>query len=125
MRSSISDRETPTRADSGDSTWEVVDDGPLRWAADCVPFARTNTRLVQSSVLFYTLWSDDGSIGTAFLAVVTKSNIFLFESPKGERIFRFSKVSQFNYAAPVLLTLSVGILYPSSGAECHLCPSIR
>lgn len=87
---------TPTRSiDSIDETWDVVEDLPLRWALDYVSLAISGSRLANTSVLFYDIWSDPTISGRkgALLAVATKSTILLYETPKGERAFRFVKVS--------------------------------
>lgn len=94
-------RPTPVQRSSSDSGWDMVDDGdrdlPLRWATDYVPLASGNSRLVNTSLLSYALWRDDRRArGGALLAVATKSSILLYESPKGERAFRFVKVSCVN-----------------------------
>jgi hypothetical protein len=92
----LSGRTTPTRKDSdksvADSTWDMVDDIPLRWATDYVPFAGSR---LNASVLSYSLWRGDNAIGKSntVLAVLTKCNILLYEAPKGERAFHFVKVS--------------------------------
>ena len=79
---------------SFDSGWDVVDDLPLRWATDYVPLAVPGSRLMNASVLTYALWrNDDQPRGSALLAVAIKSAVLLYESPKGERAFRFIKVS--------------------------------
>ena len=50
---------------------------------------------MNASVLTYALWRDDNlPRSTALLAVAIKSAVLLYESPKGERAFRFVKVSQ-------------------------------
>ena len=94
--SSLALRESPVH-DSLDSAWDMVEDLPLRWATDFVPLATTGSRLINTSVLSYALHRDENSRsrGGAFLAVVVKCNIFLYETPKGERAFRFVKVSSF------------------------------
>ena len=87
---------TPTRSvDSVDETWDLVEDLPLRWASDYVSLAISGSRLANTSVLFYDIWSDAMTSGRkgALLAVATKSTILLYEAPKGERAFRFVKVS--------------------------------
>jgi hypothetical protein len=78
-----------------DETWDVVEDLPLRWAFDYVSLAISGSRLANTSVLFYDIWSDPTVSGRkgALLAVATKSTILLYETPKGERAFRFVKVS--------------------------------
>lgn len=49
---------------------------------------------MNASVLTYALWrNDDHPRGSALLAVAIKSAVLLYESPKGERAFRFIKVS--------------------------------
>jgi hypothetical protein len=74
--------------------WDLVDDLPLRWATDYVPLAVPGSRLMNASVSTFALWRDDEqSRGSALLAVAIKSAVLLYESPKGERAFRFVKVS--------------------------------
>ncbi|KAI0053699.1 hypothetical protein FA95DRAFT_478131 [Auriscalpium vulgare] len=81
----------PSRKMSTDS-WEVIEDLPLRWATDFVPLAPAGSRLVNTSVLSYDVWRDEVSPrGGALLAVATKTGVFLYESPKGERAFRLVK----------------------------------
>ena len=92
----------PTHSmDSIDETWDVVEDLPLRWAFDYVSLAISGSRLANTSVLFYDIWSDSTTNGRkgALLAVATKSTILLYETPKGERAFRFVKVSCFSHAS--------------------------
>ncbi|KAG5648735.1 hypothetical protein DXG03_000082 [Asterophora parasitica] len=86
-------RLTPNRKTSDDSSWDVVDDLPLRWATDFVPLAANGSRLLNSSVLSYALWTNEGHKGKGgrLLAVATKNNILLYETPKGERAFHFVK----------------------------------
>ena len=87
---------TPARScESVDETWDFVEDLPLRWAHDYVSLAISGSRLANTSVLFYDIWSDPTTSGRkgALLAVATKSTILLYETPKGERAFRFVKVS--------------------------------
>jgi len=81
--------------DSIEETWDVVEDLPLRWASDYVSLAISGSRLANTSVLSYDIWSDPATTGRkgALLAVATKSTILLYETPKGERAFRFVKVS--------------------------------
>ena len=76
--------------------WDVVDDLPLRWATDFVPLATPGSRLLNSHVMFFELRRDEinGSRGSSTLAIATKQNILLYETPKGERAFRFVKVGQ-------------------------------
>lgn len=82
------------RSDTDDSAWDIVDDLPLLWATHYTPLASAGSRLHNSSVLFYDLWRNENarSRGAALLAVATKSNIFLYEAPKGERAFHLIKV---------------------------------
>lgn len=87
---------TPTQSmDSIEESWDVVEDLPLRWASDYVSLAISGSRLANTSVLSYDIWSDPTTTGRkgALLAVATKSTILLYETPKGERAFRFVKVS--------------------------------
>ena len=77
-----------------DSSWDVVDDLPLRWATDYVPLAAPGSRLMNASVLTYALWrNDDQPRSSSLLAIAIKSAVLLYESPKSERAFRFVKVS--------------------------------
>ncbi|KAJ7681222.1 hypothetical protein B0H17DRAFT_70382 [Mycena rosella] len=83
------------RGTSDESSWEMVDDLPLRWARDFVPLASAGSRLLNASILSFALWNKDdgerhGSRGQ-FLAVATKNNILLYETPQNERAFRFLK----------------------------------
>jgi hypothetical protein len=85
------------RSDSDGSTasWDLVDDLPLRWASDYVLLSNSGSRLAHTNVLFYETWSDESSRGHkgTLLAIATKSAILLYETPKGERSFRFVKVT--------------------------------
>lgn len=100
LRSSSSsahtERTPPKHHESLDSndSWEVVDDLPLRWATDYVNLANPGSKLASSQVLFYETWKNGGidGRGTSMLAIATKTNILLYETPKGERAFRFVKV---------------------------------
>jgi len=97
---------TPTQSmDSIDDTWDVVEDLPIRWAYDYVSLAINGSRLANTSVLFYDIWSDSTTSGRkgALLAVATKSTILLYETPKGERAFRFVKVSHSYFREVALL----------------------
>jgi len=91
----------PKHQDSLDSadSWDMVDDLPLRWASDYVNLATTGSKLATSHVLFFELWKNEGvGRSTSMLAVATKSSILLFETPKGERSFRYVKVSHRHLA---------------------------
>jgi len=112
---------TPTGSwDSIDGTWDVVEDLPLRWASDYVSLAISGSRLANTSVLFYDIWTDPTTGGSkgALLAVATKSTILLYETPKGERAFRFVKVS---HSVPTLLRFS-GSRLPPPGAVSATIP---
>ena len=91
-----SERSSPPKhQDSQDSTdsWDMVDDLPLRWASDYVNLASAGSKLAMSQVLFFELWKNEGvARATSMLAVATKGCILLYETPKGERSFRFIKV---------------------------------
>lgn len=80
---------TPARKDS----WDVVDDLPLRWATDFTSLSSSGSRMSNSSVLSYTLWHEGSTSPNrrALLAVATKTNIFLYETPRGQRAFHFVK----------------------------------
>ncbi|TEB30024.1 hypothetical protein FA13DRAFT_1792510 [Coprinellus micaceus] len=90
----IADRgPSPARHDSAESTWDVVEDLPLRWATDFVPLASPGSRLSSTSVFSYATWSDPNrrSASAQLLAIATKNAILLYESPRGERAYRFLK----------------------------------
>ena len=90
----ITGRLSPNRR-SIDSSWDVVEDLPLRWATDFVPLATSGSRLSNAFIASYALWSDEQRRGRGgrLLAVATKNNILLYETPRGERAFRFVKVN--------------------------------
>lgn len=81
---------TPARKDS---SWDVVDDLPLRWATDFTSLSSAGSRISNTSVVSYALWHEGSTSSTrhALLAVATKTNIFLYETPRGERAFHFVK----------------------------------
>ncbi|KAJ6560203.1 hypothetical protein B0H19DRAFT_1234524, partial [Mycena capillaripes] len=103
----------PPRANSDESSWELLDAAaslPIRWARDYVPLAgagkSATSRLAGASVVCFVLWTREGegsrssSYGAGkggggreqkFLAVATKGGILLYETPVGERAFRFVK----------------------------------
>ena len=85
----------PSRADSADSEWDVVNELPLRWATNYTPLASAGSRLQDNSVIAYDIFRNEAQRGPGgvFLAIATKTSILLYEAPKGERAFRFSKVS--------------------------------
>jgi hypothetical protein len=95
--SSYAARAITGRTESSESTasWDVVDDLPLRWATNYVALSAPGSRLTNVSVHEFSLHINDDrrTRGGAMLAVVTKSNILLYETPKGERAFRFVKVN--------------------------------
>lgn len=100
---------------STDSTWDMVDDFPLRWATDYVPLAAAGSRLRNSSVLFFELKRDEYRTygGNTHLAVATKSSILLYETPKGERAFCYVKVSVRCVCMPeICMTLSYRSFIP-------------
>lgn len=98
LRGSRSSFNATHSMDSIDETWDVVEDLPLRWASDYVSLAISGSRLANTSVIFYDIWSDPSISGRkgALLAVATKATILLYETPKGERAFRFVKVSHLS-----------------------------
>ena len=103
----------PARKNSDESGWGMVEDLPLRWATDFVPLAVPGSRLV---VIGFATWSDEsrkGKMGGQLLAIATKSNILLYETPKGERAYRFVKVENGSsfLCIYILILFDVGILY--------------
>ncbi|KAF7355684.1 hypothetical protein MSAN_01486200 [Mycena sanguinolenta] len=91
-RSSAPSVRPPPQTNSDESNWEMVDDLPLRWARDFIPLASSGSRLENVNVLSFALWTRDEGARTGsqgqFLAVATKNNIFLYETPPNERAFR-------------------------------------
>lgn len=112
-------QRTPLRHDSDDSlatldsSWDLVEDLPIRWTLDYVPLASPGSRLLGIPVLAFALWKDENqrSRGGYFLSVITKSNIFLYETPKNERAFRFVKVRMFGLAIPAPFLISFQEFY--------------
>ncbi|KAG7447645.1 uncharacterized protein BT62DRAFT_930663 [Guyanagaster necrorhizus] len=83
---------SPNQQSSDEPSWDLVDDLPLRWATDFVPLASPGSRLANLSVISYALWNhSERNSGGRMLAVATKTNILLYETPKRERAFRFVK----------------------------------
>ncbi|OAX43237.1 hypothetical protein K503DRAFT_731961 [Rhizopogon vinicolor AM-OR11-026] len=91
LASSSAKRQSPPVRN--DSSWDIVDDLPLRWATDFTSLSSTGSRMSNTSVVCYALWHEGSARSTrrALLAVATKTNIFLYETPKGERAFHFVK----------------------------------
>ncbi|KAF9559666.1 hypothetical protein CPC08DRAFT_750836 [Agrocybe pediades] len=90
------ERGSPTASTfTEESSWDVVDDLPIRWATDFVPLASPGSRLAGQSVISFATWSDESrqgkGTGGQLLAIATKAGIFLYETPKGERAYRFVK----------------------------------
>ena len=109
---------------SPESQWEIVDSEilPLRWVNDYVPLASPGSRLINQNILSYAFWCDENrqSRGGQLLAVATKSSILLYETPKGERAFRFVKVRcQLDLTTPVNFALSRTFTYHTSHALSH------
>lgn len=97
--SPIDHNRPPVQRSESDSDWDVVEDLPLRWATDFVNLAAAGSRLVNVSVSSYDLWHDDRQVrGGTLLAIATKTGVLLYESPKGERAFKFVKVSILVFA---------------------------
>ncbi|KAJ7584348.1 hypothetical protein C8J56DRAFT_1027693 [Mycena floridula] len=118
----------PHRNSSDDSTWFVIEDLPLRWATDFVPLASPGSRLLNSSVLCYDVWHGigQGRNQARLLAIATKSNILLYETPVGERAFRFVKefytplqpksITFFQQTVPELLRSPTDVVDPKAPA---------
>lgn len=72
----------------------------LRWATDFKPLGPAGSRLAGVPVICFATWSDETrkgkGLGGQLLAVATKNNIVLYETPKGERVYRFVKVRQID-----------------------------
>lgn len=96
----------PLRREPDDSEWDIVDDQSIRWATDYKPLASPGSRLAGTSALLFATWSDEGRKGgEKLLAIATKSNVLLYETPKGERAYKFVKVCLFRtyYLKPCTL----------------------
>jgi hypothetical protein len=122
-----SGRLSPNRRDTDESSWDVVEDLPLRWATDFVPLATSGSRLVNTSILSYALWSDETRKGRGgrLLAIATKNNILLYETPKGERAFRFVKVRRLIYSTHLLVNdITSGVLYPATTTQYDLLSTV-
>lgn len=121
-------RLSPNRRETDESSWDVVEDLPLRWATDFVPLATAGSRLVNTSVLSYALWSDENRKGRGgrLLAIATKNNILLYETPKGERAFHFVKVCHLNQQCRAVLTNNdiLGVLYSATTTQRNFFPTI-
>ena len=124
----------PSRADSVDSEWDVVNELPLRWATNYTPLASAGSRLHDNSVTAYDIFRNEAQRGPGgvFLAIATKSSILLYEAPKGERAFRFSKVSlprlpivRNRGCSPHGSLSAIGILHSLARQECYLCAPVR
>ena len=62
---------------------------------DYISLATGSSKLGGMSVICYEVWRDvfEGRLLHTKMAVATKSYIFLYATPKGERAFKFVKVS--------------------------------
>lgn len=122
---SLKHHESTLSTSSDDSSWDVVEELPLRWATDYIPLASPGSRLLNLSVLFFELMKKGAgsSQNTTSLAIATRQSILLYETPKGERAFRFAKVRQ-NVKKVTLQEIDnvLGILYPSRTQELELRP---
>lgn len=115
---------TPARKDS---SWDVVDDLPLRWATDFTSLSSAGSRISNTSVVSYALWHEGSTSSTrrALLAVATKTNIFLYETPRGERAFHFVKVRIDLMMCNLTTGYFAGILYAISAAISYIRPAVR
>jgi hypothetical protein len=120
-------RLSPNRRNTT-SSWDVVEDQPLRWATDFVPLATSGSRLSNATILSYALWTDDSRKGRGgrLLAVATKNNILLYETPKGERAFRFVKASCTCLACLISFsTFCPGVLHSTTPSKHNILPTVR
>lgn len=123
---SVPGRLSPNRR-STDSSWDVVEDLPLRWATDFVPLATSGSRLNSAFIMSYALWGDEQRKGRGgrLLAVATKNNILLYETPKGERAFRFVKASNYVFClSDMILSLLSGILHTTTTPKLNVLPTV-
>ena len=117
-----SESGSPHTRKNPDKSDYMVEDLPLRWATDFVPLAVPGSRLVGESVVGFATWREEsrkGKMGGQLLAIATKSNILLYETPKGERAYRFVKVENGSsfLCIYILILFDVGILYPHSSPK--------
>ena len=102
---------SPLRREPDDFGWDIVDDQFIRWATDYKPLATPGSRLASTSALLFATWSDEGHKGgEKLLAVATKSNVLLYETPKGERAYKFVKVC---FLPNVLVKTMYTYFYPN------------
>ncbi len=80
---------------SGDLAWDIIDDLPLKWAKDYVPLTLAHSKLADGEAHKFELFrmDDELSNGLSVLAVTARNHIYIFESSRGERAFRFVQVS--------------------------------
>ena len=115
----------PLRREPDESEWDMVDDQSIRWATDYKPLASPGSRLAGTSAILFATWSDEGRKGgEKLLAIATKSSVLLYETPKGERIYKFVKVclTERIILKPMythFFSHPTGILYPFSTSESH------
>ncbi|KZP00128.1 hypothetical protein CALVIDRAFT_533777 [Calocera viscosa TUFC12733] len=81
----------PPPAAGTSSSWDTVEDLPLRWATDFEPFH--HPKVANTNILFFELWrsNENGNYGRTMLAIGTPKSIVLFEAPRGERAFTYVK----------------------------------
>ena len=80
---------------SATGTWDIVDDLTLRWAVDFVAFAGSGSRLQNVPIISFKILKSDaqtGRDGQVYLVIALKTSLLLYESPKGQRAFKFLKV---------------------------------
>ena len=73
---------------------DTIDDLSLRWTTDFIPLASSGSRLLKSDINFFHLKKDiiNGFRGPSMLPVATKRSILMYDTQKGECVFRFVKV---------------------------------
>ncbi|KAG9014947.1 hypothetical protein FRB94_007019 [Tulasnella sp. JGI-2019a] len=81
---------SPSMASLRSSSWDIVEDLPMRWATDFVLLYNANSK-PHASATSYELWRPTDGKGSMKLVVATRSNILLFETPLNERAFKFVK----------------------------------
>ena len=109
----------PLRREPDEFEWDIVDDQSIRWATDYKSLASPGSRLAGTSALLFATWSDEGRKGgEKLLAIAAKSNVLLYEAPKGERAYKFVKVCLTYYLKPCrLISPLTGILHSFSNSQ--------
>ncbi|KAG8885898.1 hypothetical protein FRB97_009060 [Tulasnella sp. 331] len=72
------------------SSWDIIEDLPMRWATDFVLLYSANSK-PNASIISYELWKPENRKLPMKLVVATRCKILLYEAPPNERAFKFMK----------------------------------